>query len=102
MRVIGLTLVLILFGIIIEENAGAHYHKALAAGKGGTEILSWANPPKMIHSDMVTEIGYPAIVKPGQEYPSIVVYPTGDGSLEATIIRKDDDSVDRSLSRNVS
>ena len=102
MRVISLTVVLILLGIIIKENAGSHYHHALAAGKGSTEILSWANPPRILHSEMATEIGYPAIVRPGQEYPSIVVHPTRDGSLEATIIRKDDDSVDRSLSRNVS
>jgi len=102
MRVISLTVVLILLGIIIKENAGSHYHHALAAGKGSTEILSWANPPRILHSEMATEIGYPAIVRPGQEYPSIVVHPTRDGSLEATIIRKDDNSVDQSLSRNVS
>ena len=47
---------------------------------------------RLSHDTMVTEVGRPAIVAPGGEYPSVVLVPGVDGRLEAVVVWLDDDS----------
>ncbi len=92
---------ILLIGMILD-NFSRYHRLAFAASDTQTELQSWQEPPEIEHSSMEIRIGYPAIVRPGQEYPSIVVYPSADGTLHANVVRKKDNSVDKHVTVEVS
>jgi len=51
----------------------------------------------MLHENMDIEIGSPAIIKPGENYPTFSIYPELNGELEGRILRKNNDSIVKNI-----
>lgn len=80
---------------------------SLAYSGNQSMMTSWNQSPVISHSDMAMEIGTPAIIQSGQDYPVITVYPSSDGELLVNIVKKSgvmyrmDDPVDQSFHQSV-
>lgn len=80
---------------------------SLAYSGNQSMMTSWNQSPVISHSDMAMEIGTPAIIQSGQDYPVITVYPSSDGELLVNIVKKSgvmyrmDDPVDQSDRKSV-
>lgn len=98
MKNLFLTMILLLINGMITGDQ----HHALASTGSQMDLQSWQQPPEISHSSMAVRIGTPAIVEPGQKYPSFIVYPSAGGDLNARIVRKEDNSVDQDFTSNVS
>ena len=96
-----------IISILLSGNPFKHNRNASAKSGNQLTMLEWQHPPIISHSDMAIEIGTPAIIRPGHNYPSLTVNPSSDGVLYINIVRKSgmdynsDDPVVESFHSNV-
>ncbi len=57
---------------------------------------------RLVHDSLDTEVGSPAILAPGEEYPSLNIVPGSDGTIEATVSRDRGEIVQAPVARAVS
>ncbi len=106
-KLLIISVIMLLLNDVFAGNVIRDTRLAFAASENQIILQNWQQPTVILHSNMAVEIGNPAIVEPGQEYPSLLVYPSADGNLNAKVfrksgvIRKVDDPAVQTLSREV-